>query len=65
MALTGTFNVDRDMVTVSGMSGGAAFATQIHVALSGTIRGAAMFAGSKRRRAVQFQEMSESCKESD
>ena len=39
--------MDPDLVTVSGLSAGAAFATQIHVALSGTVKGAATFAGGE------------------
>ena len=39
--------MDPDLVTVSGLSAGGAFATQIHVALSGTVKGAATFAGGK------------------
>ena len=39
--------MDPDLVAVSGLSAGAAFATQIHVALSGTVKGAATFAGGE------------------
>ena len=39
--------MDPDLVTVSGLSAGGAFATQIHVALSGTVKGAATFAGGE------------------
>lgn len=38
-------NVDPSSVTVSGISSGAAMATQLHVALSSTVHGAALFGG--------------------
>lgn len=40
------YNVDRDGVTVSGISSGGAMAVQTHVAYSSTFRGAAIFAGA-------------------
>ena len=40
-----TYNVDRDRITVSGVSSGAMMATQMHVAMSDLIGGAAMIAG--------------------
>ena len=39
------FNADPSQVTVSGISSGGIMATQMHVAYSGTFRGAAIFAG--------------------
>ncbi|XP_018009944.1 uncharacterized protein LOC108667432 [Hyalella azteca] len=41
----GPLNVDASSVTASGVSSGAAMATQLHVALSSTVHGVALFAG--------------------
>ncbi|CAH1795326.1 unnamed protein product, partial [Owenia fusiformis] len=41
----GQYNVDRSQISVSGFSSGGAFSTQFHVVHSGTIMGAAIFAG--------------------
>ncbi|KAF2351537.1 Alpha/Beta hydrolase fold, partial [Trinorchestia longiramus] len=41
----GPLNIDPESVTASGISAGAAMATQLHVALSATVQGAALFAG--------------------
>jgi len=41
----GPYNVDKSSVTVGGLSSGAYFAVQFQVAYSGSIRGAAVFAG--------------------
>lgn len=40
-----SYNADPNAVTVSGISSGGYFAAQIHVAYSGTFKGAAVFAG--------------------
>ena len=37
--------MDPESVTVSGISAGAAMATQLHVALSGLVHGSAIFGG--------------------
>lgn len=39
------FNVDKNLITLSGISAGACFATQFHVAYSSIIAGAGMWAG--------------------
>ena len=44
---SGVYNVDTSQISVSGISSGAAMATQMHVAYSSIIMGAGMFAGSK------------------
>ncbi len=41
----GGYNVDRSRVTVSGISAGAAFATQFHVGYSSSVSGAGTWAG--------------------
>jgi len=41
----GTYNVDKSSVTVSGLSSGACFATQMHFIYSSLIKGAGVFAG--------------------
>jgi len=41
----GTYNVDRASATVSGLSSGACFATQMHFIYSSLIKGAGVFAG--------------------
>lgn len=40
-----SFNIDRDRITVSGISSGAYMAGQLHIAHSASIRGAALLAG--------------------
>ena len=40
-----TFNVDQNDLTVSGVSSGAIFASQFHVAYSSTIKGCGTWAG--------------------
>ena len=42
-----TYNIDPDSVTISGISSGAAFATQFHVAHSALVKGVGMFAGGQ------------------
>lgn len=41
----GIYNVDRDQISVSGLSSGAYFAVQFHVSFSKTIMGAGVVAG--------------------
>lgn len=41
-----TYNVDRSKISTSGVSSGAAMATQLHVAYSSTIMGAGLVAGA-------------------
>ena len=45
--LTEQYNVDKSQISVSGVSSGAAFATQIHVIFSSHIMGIGMIAGGK------------------
>lgn len=40
-----SYKVDKKQVSVSGLSSGAFFAVQMHVAYSGTFMGAGVFAG--------------------
>ncbi len=42
---TGHYNIERDEISVSGLSSGAFFAVQFHVAYSSTIMGVAAVAG--------------------
>ncbi len=44
-ARLGSYHVDPSKVTAAGVSSGAYMATQLHVAYSGTFKGAAIFAG--------------------
>ena len=41
----GDFNVDKDRITVSGLSAGGAFAVQFHVGYSSAVSGAGSWAG--------------------
>lgn len=45
VADTPAFTIDTNRITVSGVSSGAMMATQMHVAMSGLVHGAAMVAG--------------------
>lgn len=45
MVLAGIYNVDRDQISVSGLSSGAYFAVQFHVSFSKMIMGAGVVAG--------------------
>jgi predicted peptidase len=43
----GTYNIDRSKISVSGISSGAYFAVQFHVAFSSNIMGVGVFAGGQ------------------
>lgn len=45
---TEQYNVDKSQISVSGISSGAAFATQMHVIYSSTFMGIGMIAGGKK-----------------
>lgn len=44
---SGSYNIDPDQITVSGVSSGGAMAMQFHFAHSSEIIGAGVFAGGK------------------
>ena len=45
ITISETYDVKKDKISVSGFSSGGFFATQLHVAHSGTIMGAGIIAG--------------------
>ena len=47
--IAGRYRVDRSKISVSGMSSGAAMATQMHVAYSSIFMGVGVLAGGKQR----------------
>ena len=50
----GHYNVDKDQISVSGLSSGAYFAVQFHVSFSKTIMGAGIVAGGSFVRSISF-----------
>ena len=46
----GSYNVDVSKISVSGVSSGAAMASQMHIAFSNDISGVGIVAGRKRER---------------
>jgi hypothetical protein len=50
----GTYNIDRSKISVSGISSGAYFAVQFHVAFSSNIMGVGVFAGGPYHCATNF-----------
>ena len=45
--IPGHYNVDKNLISVSGLSSGAYFAVQFHVAFSKTIMGAGIIGGGR------------------